>query len=182
MPEENLQIRRQLLENCMSWFLPEFNKLVVWPLQSQFPNYALPTEIREVVGTIKTIADLIKGHERENIEIKPFVEIQLDSRSEMAPLFKQVVLLYRRCEAAYAEGLLGKTFHLELTGTVKEEVVVLDELCEQDWFQAIKAARLPKLKDYLSVQFVEESRRSPLRCSPGDLQHFLRREGSSRNR
>ena len=61
----------------MSWFLPEFNKLVVWPLQSQFPNYALPTEIQEVVGTIKTIADLIKGHERENIEIKPFVEIQL---------------------------------------------------------------------------------------------------------
>ena len=100
----------------------------------------------------------------------------------MAPLFKQVVLLYRRCEAAYAEGLLGKTFHLELTGTVKEEVVVLDELCEQDWFQAIKAARLPKLNNYFSVQFVEESRRSPCDAHLATCNICLRREGSSRNR
>ena len=38
------------------------------------------------------------------------------------PLFKQLVLLYRRHRAAYIESMTEKTFHLELTNTLEQEV------------------------------------------------------------
>jgi hypothetical protein len=72
-------------------------------------------------------------------------------------LFKHMLLRYRRYCAAYTEQLLGRTFHLALTGKIKEEVAALDAVANDQWFQAIKPTPLPRLKDYLTISFIEET-------------------------
>jgi diguanylate cyclase (GGDEF)-like protein len=51
--------------------------------------------------------------------------------------------------------LTEKTFHVELTGTLEHEVKTLDALVNEAWFQQIDSLRLPRLKDFLPVQFIE---------------------------
>lgn len=71
------------------------------------------------------------------------------------PLFKQVILNYRRHRAADTESKTEKTFHLELTDTLEQEVRLLDALVKEDWFLRIETQRLPRLKDFLPIQLVE---------------------------
>jgi diguanylate cyclase (GGDEF)-like protein len=75
----------------------------------------------------------------------------------LLPLFKRIVLLYRRHRAAATERLLEKTFHLELTATLEEEVKALDALTEAEGFLQIAQLRLPRLKDFLPVQYIEST-------------------------
>jgi diguanylate cyclase (GGDEF)-like protein len=81
-------------------------------------------------------------------------------------LFKHLVLLYRRTRAAYTESLTERTFHLELTATLEEEVKTLDALVCQEWFQEIKPLRLPRLKDFLPVQYIEAATVDQVPFSP----------------
>ncbi len=71
------------------------------------------------------------------------------------PLFKQIILLYRRSRAAYTESKTEKTFHLELTDTLEQEVKALDALVNAEWFERVETRRLPRLKDFLPVQLIE---------------------------
>ncbi len=70
-------------------------------------------------------------------------------------LFKQIIYRYRRDRAAQTELLTEKTFHPELASTVEQEVKTLDALVKEEWFQQIGAWRLPRLKDFLPVHYVE---------------------------
>jgi diguanylate cyclase (GGDEF)-like protein len=158
MTPGKLWISRDLLINCLHWFLPEFNRTVVFPLHSQFPDYPLPGEVQATVRYAEDIIGLLSGHPPGDVDVRSLVAEQLPADPGRPPFFKQAVLLYRRSRATYVEGLLGKTFNLELTATLKQQVEALDALCRQDWFQEIPAVPpLPRLKNYLSVQFIEES-------------------------
>jgi diguanylate cyclase (GGDEF)-like protein len=158
-PETPLLIHRPLLANCLNWFLPEFNRLVASPLGGEFPNYTLP-EVQEVIDRTQWMMSVVRNPDPYEIDIKRFVQEELAVIPYVPPLFKQAILLYRRAQAAYIENLLGKTFHLELTARLKEEIDLLDALCDQDWFQGVDSVPLPRLKDYLSIQFIEESSRA----------------------
>jgi diguanylate cyclase (GGDEF)-like protein len=166
MPDAPPSISWALLKNCLNWFLPEFNKSVVNPLEAQFPNYPLPATVRQIPGSAEQIIGLIQ-HQIEvpgRIDIKQFVQENLADPPTWRPLFKQAVLLYRRHLATYVEDLLARTFHLELTAALRHDLDALNVLCQQDWFQAIASVPLPRLSDYLSVQFIEESSQAPTRA------------------
>jgi diguanylate cyclase (GGDEF)-like protein len=53
--------------------------------------------------------------------------------------------------------LTEKTFHLELVNTLEEEVKLLDALVNEVWFQNIQPLRLPRLKDFLPVHYIESA-------------------------
>jgi diguanylate cyclase (GGDEF)-like protein len=82
------------------------------------------------------------------------------------PLLKQALLRYRRWRAAHTEGLTEKTFHLALAETLEQEVRALDALVNEEWFQRIEPLRLPRLKDYLPVQYVEAAGASQAQLLP----------------
>ena len=53
------------------------------------------------------------------------------------------------------ESKTEKTFHLELTEVLEQEINSLDALVSAEWFEKIDALRLPRLKDFLPVQLIE---------------------------
>jgi diguanylate cyclase (GGDEF)-like protein len=53
--------------------------------------------------------------------------------------------------------LREKTFHAGIIQTLDEEIDSLDAVVKTDWFQAVEPLRLPRAKDFLPVQFVEQS-------------------------
>jgi len=67
------------------------------------------------------------------------------------------MLLYRRHRAAETERLTEKTFHLELAASLEEEVKALESLTSEMAFLQTAQLRLPKLKDFLPVQFIESA-------------------------
>lgn len=152
-----LFVKRSLLKNCLEWFHVEFNLRVVTAIGIQFPNYALSSEIQSVLDRTDQIRNLLGALNSESVDLTDFARRQLGSEPGRLPLFKQVVLRYRRLRAAYTEGLLEKTFHPELIQTLEEEINALDAVDQQDWFQAIEPVRLPRAKDFLPVQYLEQS-------------------------
>jgi diguanylate cyclase (GGDEF)-like protein len=170
MSPGEMVLEKQLLENCINWFQSQFRESVVSRIESQFPNCALPHEIQNVLRHTADFLRIIRDHQ-ESIEMASLVQI-LSSADPGRPLsadparpllFKQIVLRYRRWRTAQTEGYTEKTFHLELTGTLEEDVKALDVLAEQDFFQQIEPMRLARPKDFLPIQFIEQSATNQLR-------------------
>jgi diguanylate cyclase (GGDEF)-like protein len=144
---------KRLLQNCVHWFLPEFNRKVVHPLESQFPNYPLPKEVaaatrdsEQLISDFSSLAELNAENEHlpEQLGLARF------------PLLKQIVLRYRRFWAALTEARRDQTAHPEVIETLEAEVRILDHLVSQEWFQQVEERRIPRLGDFLALQYVED--------------------------
>lgn len=154
------RIKQALLEHCLNWFLAQFRENVVQPIELQFPNFSLPSEIQAVLQRTEVSVKSIRESPATGdgtIDLLELIEARWTGDANQLQLFKQIILRFRRWRASYTEGLTEKTSHLELAETLEEDVKVLDVLTTQDWFLQIEPIRLPRPKDFLPVQFIEQS-------------------------
>jgi diguanylate cyclase (GGDEF)-like protein len=152
MDEAELSLLKGLLENAVRWFQPDFRQKVINPIESQFPNFPFSTEIQAVLHHTDESLRGLSAWEDSPI---PLTEVGKRLSPDQAAIFKQIVLRYRRHRAAYTESLTEKTFHLELARKLEEEIKTLDALVNAPWFKAIEPLRLPRVKDYLPIQYIE---------------------------
>jgi diguanylate cyclase (GGDEF)-like protein len=157
MPEPVVFLKSSILRNCLVWVAPELNGRLISPLETTFPNFALPSEVRDVKVRLESIQKSIEPRMTgENIDLRSLVEEEWNQRANVIALFKQILLLYRRSRAARLEILSAKTIHPGMAATIAQEIVELDVVATHEWFQRIPKERLPRLKDFLPLQLVEE--------------------------
>jgi diguanylate cyclase (GGDEF)-like protein len=148
---------KSLLENAIHWFQPEFRQALVNVIEREFPNYPVPAKIQDIlVGW----GELLEEVQRWPGTPMSFAELG-NKIAETKPirhsLLKQIINAYRRSRACEAERLTEKTFHLELVDTLEQEVKTLDKLVSQEWFHAIESVPLPRINDFVPVQFIESA-------------------------
>jgi diguanylate cyclase (GGDEF)-like protein len=166
MNQSESSLEKGLLLNALQWFQPDFHQKLVSPIESQFPGFPFAGEIQAVLDQTSQIRQIIDAWEGSPLPLSEVGERLSTQTSDKLGLFKQLVLRYRRERAAYTERLLEKTFHVELTSNVEQEIQTLDALVNEPWFKAIGPSRLPRLKDYLPVQFIEQSGASQAELAP----------------
>jgi diguanylate cyclase (GGDEF)-like protein len=166
MSQDTSLLNRGLLTEVLSWFQPQFRQQVVAPIESQFPGYPLPNDIQKVLASTGELLKDIQGWQSDTHPALEFETRHAKVNTFRLPLFKQIVLLYRRHRAAHIESLTEKTFHLDLTESLELPVKSLDALVNEEWFQSIKPVRLPRLVDYLPIQLVEAAALQQVRLPP----------------
>lgn len=157
---------KTLLENAFRWFQSEFRQQLVNLIESHFSNCQLPRDIQAILQSTAAIFEDIQAWSGTPMPTAQVKDNLAKSDPRRLPLFKQIVLLYRRHRAAETERLTEKTFHLELTGTLEQEVKALDALVSDEWFAELATLRLPRLKDFLPVQFIEAGEVKQIAISP----------------
>ena len=75
----------------------------------------------------------------------------------MASLLKRVLLSERRRVAVALEEPLGKAVDPAVVGTLKRELLRFDELLAEPWAAAEPPRRVPRLTDFLSIQFARRA-------------------------
>jgi hypothetical protein len=163
MNQPPLAVKKGLVQSCLSWFQVEFRQSIVSLIETQFPNYPLPIEVQSVLECWERIRQIDVA---DPIDIAQFFENQLAGDRRNAPLFKQMILRYRRYRAAWTEGFREKTFHAGIIQTLDEEINSLDAVVEADWFQKIEPFRLPRSKDFLPIQYIEQSAMTQIQLAP----------------
>jgi diguanylate cyclase (GGDEF)-like protein len=166
MPEPEVILKKPHVENALNWFQPHFRQNLVSPIESQFPNWALTREIQETLRRTEKITRAVQELAGDSIPLDGLLTKLSSHDPKLLPLFKRIILLYRRYRAAETERLTGKTFHLELAGTLEEEVKALDALTASESFSQIELLRLPRLKDFLPVQYIESAAVSQVTLQP----------------
>src|SRR5947209_7718798 len=101
MTQPALLVKKKLLENCLSWFQADFRQSIVSLVETQFPNYALPSEIRSILECWEQIRQLVEATQSEEVDIAGFFGDQLAGGLGSPSLFKQMILRYRRQRAAH---------------------------------------------------------------------------------
>jgi hypothetical protein len=157
MAEPGLIVKKGFLQNCLNWFKGDFRQSIASLVETQFPNYALPAEVQLVLKGCEQIWQLIEGTPSELVDLAPLLKDPLGAGAGNTALFKQIVLRYRRHRAAQTEGYREKTFHAGIIQTLEEEINSLDALVGTEWFQKIGPERLPRAKDFLPIQYIEQS-------------------------
>jgi diguanylate cyclase (GGDEF)-like protein len=157
MAEPPLLVKKGLLRNCLNWFQVDFRQRIVSLVETQFPNYALPGEVQSVLECWEQVRRLVEATPSESIDIAALIENLSAARPGNPHLLKQIILRYRRQQAAQTEGLREKTFHAGIIQTLDEEINSLDAVVETNWFQQIEPWGLPRAKDFLPIQYIEQS-------------------------
>lgn len=143
--------------SALQWFQTDFSQTLAGPIARHFPGWPYTREIQELLRRTEAISTVIQGWPGDPISLSGLLEKLTSEGPNLLPLFKRIVLLYRRHRAADTERLLEKTFHLELAVTLEEEVKALDAVTEAEGFLQIEQLRLPRLKDFLPVQYIESA-------------------------
>jgi diguanylate cyclase (GGDEF)-like protein len=150
-------LKKSLLENCVNWFIPDLRQRLVSPLEMHFPNYPLPRDVEAVQRRSLQIQETLQKTQGNDIDVAELVQKEWSGDPNIGVLFKQILLRFRRHRATYIEGLLAKTFHPEITRALNQEIDELDATVNGDWFQSIEYRGIPRLKDILPLQLIEES-------------------------
>ncbi len=153
-------LNKTYVEAALNWFLPRLRQNLVGPIEGLFPNCPLPRAIREVLGGTEQVLASVGALSGSDFSPETFFralfgKVPSEESQFKRKLLKQILLLYRRHQAANTEAKTEKTFHLELTEELQREVKALDELVNSIAFHDIPAMRLPRLKDFLPVQLIE---------------------------
>ncbi len=156
MSESVVSLKKLIVENATNWFRGQFQQTLVSPLESNFPSWQLTTEIQAILRQTDFIMNTVEMRETSEVSLDQLLD-GLGADAKNTPLFKQIMLSYRRDRAAATERMTEKTFHLELANILEEEVKALDAVVNHPSFQAIENLRLPRLKDFLPVQFIESA-------------------------
>ena len=155
MTEPALLVKTTLLLDCLKWFQQDFDKGLVSLLRDEFPGYRLPSEVQSVLECCAQTRQRVESTP-EALDIADLFTHQLTARPGPALLFKQMLLRYRRWRAAQTEVLREKTFHAEILQTVDEDINVLDAVVQAPWFEKIEPSRLPRARDFLPLQYIEQ--------------------------
>ncbi|MCA9621942.1 MAG: GGDEF domain-containing protein, partial [Myxococcales bacterium] len=101
---------------------------------------------------------------REVLEELSLLERQLQVRTQKAKvhdahsrLLKRILIDERRHTAEAIDEPLQKAVDRGVIHQLMRETNKLEQFMEQPWFDSVEAMRLPKLTDYLSVRYAEES-------------------------
>lgn len=156
MDEPDTLLKKPLLENALHWFLPHFRQNLLNPIESQFPNRPHTRDIRDILRRIDAIIRAIQEWQGDSIPLTRLFEKLSSEDPKLLPLFKHIILIYRRQWAAYTQSLTDKTLHPELTESLEEDVKALDALTGAELFSRIEHLRFPRLKDFLPVQSLYE--------------------------
>lgn len=155
-------VKNRLLQDALAWFRQHLRQSLTAPIESQFPNWPLTREIQDLLRRTDRIDGFVINWGGERIPLDGLLEKLTQEDVELLPLFKRIVLVYRRHRASETEALAQKTFHLELAETLEEDVKALDGLSVAEGFDAIVPLRLPRLKDFLPVQYIESAEGGPV--------------------
>jgi diguanylate cyclase (GGDEF)-like protein len=166
MTQPALPVKKGLLQACLSWFHADFRQGVVSLLETEFPNYALPREVQSVLECWEQIRQLVEATTSGSVDIADLFENHLAASPANPPLFKQMIVRYRRQQAAQTEGYREKTFHPGLIQTLDEEINSLDAVVQANWFAKIEPSRLPRAKDFLPLQYIEQSAIRQIELAP----------------
>jgi diguanylate cyclase (GGDEF)-like protein len=166
MSEPEPLLKKPHVQSALDWFQPYFRQSLVTPIESQFPNWPLTSEIQEVLRRTHAISRAIEGWSGDELPLSSFFASLSSTEPGLLPLFKRIMLLYRRERAAATERLTQKTFHTGLAESLEEEVKVLDALTEVEGFSQIEQLRLPRLKDFLPVQYIESAALTQVALQP----------------
>lgn len=124
-------------------------------IESQFPGYPVPREVQAILREADGALQAIGAAPGESIPVAQMASMLATSAENHPRVFKQAILLFRRARAAWTEELTEKTVQPALADSLEEDVKVLDALVNDESFKQIAPLRLPRLKDYLPVQFIE---------------------------
>src|SRR5262249_580135 len=114
MTQTPLLIKKGLLQACLSWFEVDFRRRVETPLTSEFPSHPLPDEVQSVLTCCQGLRRLFDNPQSDPIDLCRFVTDQSAGAPGNPPLFKQMILRYRRHIAATTEELREKTWFSRL--------------------------------------------------------------------
>jgi diguanylate cyclase (GGDEF)-like protein len=156
MTPQSSSLKKVLLNSVVLWFQSAFRTNLTNPIETQFPNFPLPSDVQAVLNHGDKIGRIFKECE-DDVPISELSDKLSDTNANYLPLFKQLVVLYRRHRAAETELFKEKTFHPEMVSTLEEDVLALDRLTNEAWFREIPIQSLPKLKDFFPVQFIESA-------------------------
>ena len=162
MNPQSPSLKKLQLDSVLLWFQTSFRTNLTIPIEDQFPNFPLPSAVRAVLQRTEKIKRIF-----DECEESVLTKILADKLSSADPnylsLFRQMVLLYRRHRATDTEVLKEKTFHPEMVSTLEEDVLALDGLANEAWFQQIPNQPLPRLKDFFPVQYIESTTNKSIR-------------------
>jgi diguanylate cyclase (GGDEF)-like protein len=158
-------IKKELLLSCLSWFQEDFSQGLLALLRGEFPDYPLPGEVQSVQECWEQVRGLV-AEKPELIDLAAFFEDLSAAAVGHGLLVKQMLLRYRRQRAAQTELYREKTFHAGLIQTLEEEINSLDAVVQTEWFHKIEPLRLPRAKDFLPVQYLEQSAISRIQLPP----------------
>jgi diguanylate cyclase (GGDEF)-like protein len=170
-------IHKVFLHNALQWFQTHFRHTLLSAIEGQFPNLPFTKDIQDMLDRIQAIVRVVEALQVDPISLDPLLRDLSAEHPSLPPLFKRVVLVYRRHRAAEIERLTEKTFHLELARTLEEEVKALDALAGAASFSQLDQFRLPRLKDFLPVQHIESAGLTQIALQPRQYDekfHILR--------
>lgn len=157
MTAPTVPLKTFVVQNCLNWFKMELRQKLISPLEIAFPNFPLLGEIQATQRRLEQILQTVGPIQQNTIDLVNLVQREWSADPSIGSLFKTSLLLYRRHRAAYLEGLRAKTFDPELANALFQEIDDLDAAVNNEWLQSIAHTRLPRLKEYLSLPFLEES-------------------------
>ncbi len=174
MAESSPRLNRSIALGALEWFFEQFNQTIVMPIESAFPTVPLPRELQEVVGKTGKIFTVLRSEVETTILLDRFANELSKHDVDALPLFKELILRYRRHRASETERLTEKTFHLELTNSLESERVALDDFVNHEAFAQVENRRIPRLKDFFPVQTSEStSTEKPLARQFDEKFHML---------
>lgn len=150
MAQEPLLVTKKLIQTVLIWFQEDFRNSIVSLVESQFPDYPLPTEIQSILDCWEQIRQVVETGASESIDIPRKLAAGQDT------LFKHMLLRYRRQCAAQTEAYREKTFHPGIINTLNEEITALDAIVATSWFQKIQSSRPLRGIDFLPIQYIEQ--------------------------
>ena len=146
----------KVLETCVQTFTESFRVGVVEVLAQQFRG-AQPAEVVEIREQLSILGQQLAA------KAKP-VRVH-DAHN---PLLKRIVIDERRRAAEAIDPPMQRAIDPQLVRHLQREVRPLEELMNVPWFQDTQALRLPRLTDYLSIRFAEDSVTSQTALRPRD--------------
>src|SRR5262249_52434675 len=129
MTTNSPEITKTQLDFVLHWFRTTFRSNPILPIESQFPNFQLPSAVQAVLKLTDEIGRIFKEmDDSAPIPTSILKDKLATAGSDCLRLFRQMVLLFRRYRAAETERLREKTFHPELVTTVEADLLALDNL------------------------------------------------------
>jgi hypothetical protein len=87
MAEPALHVKKGLLRNCLDWFQVDFRQSIVSLVETHFPNYALPGEVRSVLEHWGQMRQVVEGAPSDSIDLATIFADTPAGGSEKLPLF-----------------------------------------------------------------------------------------------
>ena len=138
-------VEAKILRAAITSFREAMEAELAQPIRDQLRGYR-PPELAELDQELALVGKLLSNG-ASTISVH-----KVHSR-----LLKAVVTRQRRALAAEIDEPRRRTGHRETIRYLEKELRVLDNVVHAPWFSEVTTARLPRLTDYLSLRFAEQT-------------------------